>query len=179
MNIKELINQLSPPLNPEQPLINRYDFILFTDGSGTIIENPCAWCYVQYEVSEDTFLVGYGLTSRGTNNHAELLPVTHFLLKDSYKRNKKSEKRFGLVISDSEVTVKQGTGDYARNSNQMLWAAVDVALTTTNCVLDWKHVPRNTNLYNKFCDWGAGYLRTMAKDKLTDDLMRKFILSLE
>jgi ribonuclease HI len=143
--------------------IRSYDLLLIGDGSGTQIGQPCGWFATLYESSTGKVREYWGGASSGTNNFAELQPYIHALW--SYHTEVYGNEGRGparqlrvVVVSDSELTVKCGTGKYVRKANGILWAAVRW-LEDNGYVIAWKHVPRNSNDISMLADKVAGKTR--------------------
>lgn len=155
--IVELIGELG--LSAEN-----FDYVLLGDGSGTVVGAPCAWHVFVIElkdgVERETKVYGGGLTS-GTNNVAELMPYIMALWQINPAGLQRQVRV--LIVSDSEVTVRCGGGQYERRANAGLWASISW-FESNGCHLTWKHVPRNSNPYNKSCDKRAGVVRSAMKD---------------
>lgn len=137
--------------------VSEFDLMLIGDGSGTTIEKECAAACFSYD--RDLYQVRrhYCTFSHGTNNFAELVPYVHALWVLSYLQPAKELRRI-VIISDSEVIVRQGQGRYARNSNTCLWAAIK-QLEQESYVITWVHVPRNSNPISTACDRLAKILK--------------------
>jgi ribonuclease HI len=152
--------------------ISDFDLLLIGDGSGTIHNNPCGWACVAYDRNRKQITFHNGASSSGTNNYAELAPYIHALWHYHYdKTNRKNETKVAIV-SDSEVTVKCGNGEYTRSSNKILWASVLYLEEQEGYKIFWKHVHRNTNIFSKKCDWFAGRSR-QSLDELRKELLNQ------
>lgn len=141
--------------------IEDFDFILFGDGSGTTISNASAWCCFIYDVKRGELLKHFGGTRSGTNNLAELMPYILGLW--HINGTATTPKPRVAIISDSEVTVRCGTGQYARKANQAIWASIEW-FEKQGYKLHWHHVRRNTNELNAACDEAAGRLRKQIEE---------------
>jgi ribonuclease HI len=141
---------------------DKTDLLLVGDGSGTSIDKSCEFSCVSFDRIGDKIEIYYGELSHGTNNLAELLPYIHALWAFEYKY--KRAYRFWnnnlhvQVISDSELTVRQGNGQYVRYANGSLWSAIDW-FTNNGYSIHWNHVRRNTNEVSALCDKIAGQRR--------------------
>ena len=142
------------------------DLYLFTDGSGTSIDKSCGCACIYYDNVRKQYSVNISAYNHGTNNLAELMPVLCSLWVFEY-RHKISKfiisERLNVrveIISDSEVTVKQGNGEYNKvdGPNAMLWEAINW-FNNNGYKLHWNHVYRNTNPINAMCDKLAGETR--------------------
>jgi hypothetical protein len=65
------------------------------------------------------------------------------------------------VVSDSEVTVRCGNGDYTRRANGCLWAGIEW-FERRAYVFQWHHVRRLGNGWNALVDSIAGKARQLA-----------------
>lgn len=137
-----------------------YDYVAVADGAGTTLGRPAASCLVAYRLLDGEVVVMNTTASSGTNNYAELIPFVHFLW--ALDNGKNTAKRC-LFISDSELIIFQGKGKYTRNANLGLWASIDLH-AKNGYVLSWRHVPRNSNPINTYCDKRAKGLR-IAQEK--------------
>lgn len=132
-----------------------YDVLLIGDGSGTVAQKCSAWaCW--YCKPNETPVLHTGTFSLGTNNFAELIPYVSVLWLDAYQ--KPATPRTVVIVSDSELTVRQGTGEYSKNTSQILWDWID-RMRSIGYHIIWKHVKRNTNPFSAICDREAGNLR--------------------
>jgi ribonuclease HI len=148
------------------------DLVLIGDGSGTTHEKSCGWACVAWNKISGDVTMHNGSLSCGTNNFAELIPYVQGLW--HFDQFYKSHGTIGTkarvhIISDSEVTVKCGNGEYARKGNACLWGAIEW-FEKTNYIIRWTHVYRNTNRFSKRCDWLAGETR-IALDRLRAKLV--------
>ena len=151
-----------------------YDLITITDGSATTLDKAAGWTSVLLFGNEIKILTG--CVSKGTNNYAELAPIVHALYYyenklATVKRSLQSKRIKILIVSDSQLTIKQGRGEYARNANGFLWASIDY-FASLGYDISWKWVPRNSNPVNTYCDATAGDMRKMIAKHMTEE-MRK------
>lgn len=160
--IQELVNNLALP---------DFDVLLIGDGSGTVASKASAWTCWRYLKASGSLTLHHGTNSFGSNNFAELLPYVSVLWLDMYERQAAGLRtpRTVVIVTDSELTAKQGTGEYSRNTNGILWAGIDYAQSAGYNII-WKHVKRNSNPFNTVCDQNAGKLRKeIEKFQLTTD----------
>ena len=136
----------------------KYDNVLIGDGSGTVVSKPAGWCCVLFDKISGSICEIKGCVSHGTNNYAELYPYLHCL----YLLNMQSDyiSRKVLIISDSEITVKCGNGEYGRNANKGWWSALDF-YKQNGFNITFQHVKRNSNTVSSYCDKVAGEMRKM------------------
>ena len=152
--IKSIITDLKLP---------EADLYIWADGSGCVINLPCAFACLAFSVSPYYMEWHVGCFTKGTNNYAELLPFSHALYYDVYvnKYNPGTKlKRSVELVTDSQITAKQGNREYTRNANRQLWAGMDY-LESLGYTLHWNHVKRNTNEINAECDKLAGAARLL------------------
>lgn len=133
-----------------------FDLIIFTDGSGTVLENPCGYAALLYYPKMQKWEYSIGADNHGSNNFAELFAVIKALYSDiHFAKNI-------LVVSDSEWTVKTGNGEYTITQGgplEMFWAALNCFRKSFRAEVTFLHVKRNTNPYNTLCDEIAGKAR--------------------
>lgn len=129
------------------------EIVLVGDGSGTTSSSPYGWCVLAFTRSGDVTRITRG-GSGGTNNHAELEPYVYAL---QFVHNNKMGRKIG-IISDSEVTVRCGNGQYERRANAALWAAIEW-FERNGYEIVWRHVPRNSNPASSYADKVAGMVR--------------------
>lgn len=140
-----------------------FDVAMFGDGSGNFVNTPCGWCCTLYDRASGRVWEHFGGANGGTNNYAELIPYAHALWAyhtEMYGNQGAVPVRpvRVLVVSDSEVTVRCGSGQYARRANGSLWAFMEW-FERNGYVFRWHHVSRNTNLLNARADKVAGLVR--------------------
>jgi len=141
--------------------IDGYDYVIFTDGSGTTYSNPSGFASYIFDVKSD-MMVGpiKGGIDIGTNNFAEMMP---FIISLYWIRNTgKYEPKKILLISDSEWFVKTLNGEYIKSQSHplgLLWGAIEYSRLWWGYCIDAIHVGRNSNEYNKLCDKEAGFMR--------------------
>jgi len=147
--------QLAQQLN-----LPRYDLLLVADGSGNFSYTPCGWYCCSYFKPTGKVTEHIGGASGGTNNYAELMPFIHALwaFDSAWTKLNKPASFEVACVSDSEVTVRIGNGQYAAKANTPLWAAID-GFRRLGYALRWHHVPRNSNPINARADHVAGKVR--------------------
>ena len=147
----------------DQAGVEIVDLVLAGDGSGTTTNESCGFACVAYDRRRGEVFVHKGGFSHGTNNLAELMPYVHALW--YYQANNKFSSRpvRVLIVSDSELTVRQGQRKYRREANACLWAAIDW-FEQNGFYIHWRHVYRNTNPVNAACDKFAGRVRKSFAD---------------
>jgi ribonuclease HI len=133
--------------------VSDFDIMIVSDGAGNLKDTSCGWVSFVFNRPLGTITRHVGATSAGTNNYAELAPFLHAFW--HINAGLSGPASFKIVcVTDSELTVKQGIGQYARNANAAQWAAVDW-YTRNGYRLDWQWVARNSNPINAACDAGA------------------------
>jgi ribonuclease HI len=143
-----------------------FDLLLVGDGSGTTLVKPSGWYCAAYErpLGDGGVLEHFGGASGGTNNYAELLPYcfalwAYHVSKQGPTGVKSVSPVRVVVVSDSEVTVRCGNGDYERRANACLWAQVQW-FERNGYAFVWVHVPRNSNPVSERADAVAGSARS-------------------
>lgn len=147
-------------------LVTVPDVVVVCDGSGTTPDKPCGWAAAVYDRVPKRVEVLTGCASNGTNNTSELQPVLSALWL--------AERRMGLahhdrvlVVSDSEVTVKAGRGEYSRDAQGPLWAAIDHYVRYYDLKMEWVWVPRNSNTVHVWCDEASREMRLLIQGRAT------------
>lgn len=152
--------------------VGKHNLFLVGDGSGTILQNCAGWACIAFDLDKTEVTTLYGSLSCGTNNVAELIPYIQGLYFYESRRNPLAiPKPAVVIVSDSEVTVKCGNDARRRRSNLAWWAAIEY-FERSGYTFTWKHVPRNSNLLSKRCDWIAGLAR-VDSEKLKIQLTAK------
>lgn len=127
-----------------------WDLMLAGDGSGGALGTACGWAVCCHYRPTGTVRWMTGGASHGTSNMAELWPYCHALWAfEAVRRGGRCPRV--LVVSDSELTVRCGTGEYARSANLPLWAALE-HLRGVGYELCWRHVRRNTSVIGTEAD---------------------------
>lgn len=142
----------------EQLAVRDFDLMLAGDASGNTADRPCGFACVAYDRRAGMSIVHRGGFNHGTVNMAELMPYVHALWFFVSTNKKFDVPCRVLIVSDSEVTVRQGTRQYVRNGNACFWAAIDW-FEKIGFQFEWRHVYRNTNPMNAHCDEIAGQVR--------------------
>ena len=146
--------------------VKNFDLVVVADGSGSVANEPCGYYAAslwRWGPDGGTVCEHFGGASGGTNNYAELTPFLFVLwqFQALYQREIVAYQPLQvLCVSDSEVTVKCGAGEYARNANLLLWASID-CLEEMGFDFTWRHVPRNSNPINTRADEQAKRIRKM------------------
>lgn len=158
MNKKERLEELAKALG-----LPEFDLLLVADGSGSFWGTPCGWFCTAYEKDTGAVFGHAGGALGGTNNYAELQPFVYALqhyhsLREKNGAGKKDDRVCVSLVSDSEITVRCGNGEYERRANAPLWASI-AWFEKNGYALAWKHVPRNSNEFNTLADKVAGKVR--------------------
>jgi hypothetical protein len=122
-----------------------------------------------YDCNTKEFNFIGGCDTNGTNNFAELYPTVKTLWVHRNRYPNEYNHKI-LVISDSEWTVKTGLSlknpndenvyqINTNNPNAMLWESIKFTMKFWGYDINFKHVPRNSNDCNTFCDEVAGHFR--------------------
>lgn len=151
----------------EQVGVQDYHLMLVGDGSGMTRATPCGWCCHLYHRPSGRVRTHFGGASNGSNNFAELVPYLFSLATFHaafVEAHPDQEALFNvLIVSDSELTVRCGMGEYARRANLALWASIDW-FVANGYKLTWRHVLRNSNPVSKRSDAIAGFARKEVKE---------------
>lgn len=162
---------LPPNLIPELDALARslnlpeFDLLLIGDGSGNTAHRTAGWGCLAYDRRKQEVILHAGATTCGTNNFAELMPFVQALwyhdatLQPPHSPSPRVLSRT-VIVSDSEVTVRCGTGMYTQKANGALWAAIRW-FESQGYAIFWKHVPRNSNFGSSAMDQLAGYVRRL------------------
>ncbi len=147
--------------------VENFDLMLVGDGSGMTRLTPCGWCCHLYHRPSGRVRTHFGGASNGSNNFAELVPYLfslatfHAAFAEAHPGDTPDFRV--LIVSDSELTVKCGNGEYARKANLALWAGMDWFTPQNGYQVTWWHVPRNSNPVSKRSDAIAGLARKEVK----------------
>jgi ribonuclease HI len=141
-----------------------FDIMLVGDGSGTTVDKACGW-YCGAYMRPYTYAFRGG-ASNGTNNFAELMPYVHALwtLHSMLNRWTYGKQHYKVtIVSDSEVTVRIGNGQYQATKNESLWAAMNW-FKDNGYEITWIHVPRNSNPISTLADAEAKKARVQCSN---------------
>jgi ribonuclease HI len=143
--------------------LGEYDLLLVGDGSGGDYQGPAGWACVAYDRELKAGIIHAGAVTSGTVNYAELFPYLHALWYHSQEhRGQNTGSPWQVVVvSDSEVTVRCGNGEYGRHANVAWWRALEW-YTDNGYALRWHHIRRLTNEWNVVADAIAGAAREQA-----------------
>ncbi|MBL8798905.1 MAG: hypothetical protein JNM56_33785 [Planctomycetia bacterium] len=135
------------------------DLLLLGDGSGTVCSQPAGWACTAYDRRRQQARLHVGALSSGTNNFAELFPYLQALW--FYHQQPGIHLPVNVhIVSDSELTVRCGNGQYARRANGCWWAAL-AWFEEQGYRLQWQHVARNSTPWNHLADLLAGRQRQL------------------
>ena len=147
-----------------------HELLLVGDGSGSVYDRPAGWACVAYDRPKQQTTVHAGALTCGTNNFAELAPYVQALWHHHQDHGQPTPANTRVaLVSDSEVTVRCGNGEYDRNANLCLWAAVEW-FKRCGYRLSWRHVRRASIDWNVWADEIAGFMRSLVEAE-TDALM--------
>ena len=143
--------------------LGEYDLLLVGDGSGGDYRGTAGWACVAYDRVLKSGVIHAGAVTSATVNYAELFPYLHALWYHAQEHRGSDQQTPWrvAVVSDSEVTVRCGNGEYARHANGSWWQALEW-FTGTNYEMEWHHVRRLTNEWNAIADAIAGAARAQA-----------------
>jgi hypothetical protein len=119
---------------------------------------------VAYDSRHGKAVLHVGALSVGTTNYAELAPYVQALWFHHQDHGLALARPVHVqIVSDSEVTVRCGSGLYARRANGCLWAALRW-FEDNGYALRWRHVPRNSNTWSAWADeLASGARRALAE----------------
>jgi ribonuclease HI len=166
ITLDQLLNSLAIP--PES-----WDLLVLGDGSGQGWNTPCGWAAVSIDRLNGLREFMVGGASCGTVNVAELEPCLHALRRDLYHHNdgKLKAVRRVAVVSDSEVTVRTGNGEYRASFNPDLWASLEY-FRSAGYQVTFYWTPRNQNPMHSALDAASkqGDFLAVGLDWLSDNL---------
>jgi ribonuclease HI len=141
--------------------VTYWDALLVGDGSGSGWHQGCGWASVLIDKSTNQRKLFTGAMNPGTVNRAELLAYLHAM--DWYSNGPGKERLKHLnkvrpgsivqvhVITDSELTVKQGQGLACRKVNSAYWAGID-EITRKGFKIHWHWMSRDKIGLNQLTD---------------------------
>jgi len=98
-------------------IAEHYDYVIVCDGSG--INKECAWAAILLTPGKELFKFFRGGVSQSTINVAEAIGFLHVL---SWLEREGKTGRV-LLLSDSLITVRCGSGEFVPRANKWLWNA--------------------------------------------------------
>lgn len=134
--------------------VKHWDYLVVSDGSGTVMNNPCGWCGIL--ISNDATWARrhfYGGMSTGTNIVAELMGVIHPLLWLSRQKGRKYPLAVH-VLTDCEVLRNTARQSTSKRTNKSLWYFFG-ALQRELGAITFHWLPRETTALNQFADRAA------------------------
>jgi len=160
--------------------ITSWDFILFTDGSGSGAEFPGGYGVVVVERKVGKIELLYGAANRWSVNRAEAQAVFEGL---SYVMLRKAAEKLGgspvIVITDSTYvanalnqTVLDPVTPFVTSTHQMVWAGV-LQARRMGIMVKAIHVPRNSNPMMVTADALSKLARQQVKDADTAGMLSK------
>lgn len=143
--------------------LDDYDLLLVGDGSGGDYRGAAGWACVAYDRVLKTGVIHAGAVTSATVNYAELFPYLHALWYHAQEHRGIGQRPPWqvAVVSDSEVTVRCGNGEYGRHANVAWWRALEW-YADNGYAIRWHHVRRLTNEWNRIADAIAGAARGQA-----------------
>jgi ribonuclease HI len=149
--------------------VSGFDAMIIADGSGTVADKPGGSFARLIEPGIPRQTDFFSAFSHATNNAAELQPVLHALWWLSVAGQWQGPKPPRIVVvSDSEVVVKGGRREYARNANRALWAALDYYEDYEGFRVDWRWVPRNSHPLHERADASSREARLLMEQFLRE-----------
>jgi ribonuclease HI len=137
-----------------------WDYLIVSDGSGTIMNKPCGWCGVLIRRGA-TFERKYfhGAMNTGTNVVAEIMGFAQSLLWLSRQKHRVKPAKIH-ILTDCEVVKNIGNRKSSRKSNKALWFFIG-ALERELGTVTFHWMPRETTTLNRFSDRVAGMSRKL------------------
>lgn len=144
-----------------------WDYLIVSDGSGTIMDKPCGWCGTLIKRGS-TFerKCFHGAMNTGTNVVAEMMGFVHPLLFLSRDKSRIRPARVH-ILTDCEVVKNTGNRKASRKSNRALWYFIG-ALERELGSLTFHWMPRESTMLNRFADRVAGLSRKLLLDSLEE-----------
>ncbi len=133
MKLSSTIQEIMTGINVKD---DEWDLLLAGDGSGQGWDFGCGWGCVLVDHKTFDRKLFYGAMNVGTIGIAELFPYIHAMtwysrllgkkrLKELQEIRKSSQTLKVHIITDSEITAKQGNGVAKRETNAEFWASID------------------------------------------------------
>lgn len=144
--------------------IERCDYVVVGDGSGTTWDQPCGFAAVMIENGTFQAEVYDGAFHRGTNVVSEMMallyPLIHLAARTDRRRQPDGSTIIHLV-TDCEHVKLAGSGKIGRGKkNRMLWSLFDY-FQRCGFVLHWHWIPRDTVPIQKVTHYAANAVRKM------------------
>jgi ribonuclease HI len=153
--------------------VTQWDVAIVGDGSGTAWGEPCGWSSILHERKSSLRKCFNGGFSHGTNNLAELIPYLQAMLWYANGPGKKRLHDLRMldhnkvltihIVTDSEITAKQGNGEYNRKANREIWAAID-SFCDRGYRFYWHWLGRSKTGLNILADYLAGNSRLAMRE---------------
>jgi len=149
-----------------------FDLLLIGDGAGGVYSQPAGWSCIAYDHRKQHVLLHAGGISGGTTGFAELIPFVHALYFHHQDHGQKPDIPVKVqIVSDSEVIVRCGMGEYSRQANLCWWSALEW-FEDRGYFLTWQHERRNSNAWNQWADAVAE-----AASRAIDEMLRETVRS--
>jgi ribonuclease HI len=152
-----------------------WDYLIVSDGSGTIATTPCGWCGVMIRRGAN-FERKYfhGAMNTGTNIVAEIMGLTQPLMWLSRQKGR-TKPATVHIITDCQVVKDIGEGKVSRKAHKALWHYIS-ALEREIGILKFHWMPRESTMLNRFSDRVAGQSRKLL---LGEDMEKAAIEALD
>lgn len=144
-----------------------WDYLIVSDGSGTIMNKPCGWCGVMIRrgaTFERKYF--YGAMNTGTNIVAEMMGFIQPMLWLSRQKHRIRPAKVH-ILTDCEVIKNTGSKKASRKSNRALWFFIG-ALERELGSVTFHWLPRESTMLNRFADRVAGMSRKLLLDELEE-----------
>ena len=136
---------------------DRWDHVLFGDGSGNTWEKPCGWaCTMVSRISRHR-RVFYGSMSHGTNVTAELMAYLHPLFWLAEQPVNSHRGTNVHIVTDCRPLVTMWKSQH-RKTNKLIWSAMS-QIQKLGLRLEFHWIPRDTYQLNQFADALSRYSR--------------------
>jgi len=158
-------------LNSHLNIVEPYDALIVSDGSGTGHGNACGWCAVLIDAESRLRKIVKGASSDGTCYLAELLPYVNMLAwytngpgKALLTKKRQLFLNAKLVIhavTDNQTIARQGRGEIGRKTGRAYWAMLEAFEDDLD--VRWHWIDRAQVGLNCLCDFLAGECRKAIK----------------
>jgi ribonuclease HI len=151
--------------------IKDWDYLLIGDGSGSNLDEPCAWASVMFSREDKKYTHWYGGMRHGTVNIAEFMafvqPIQHLINLQKVSTVKKALTV--QVVTDSDYVSKIGNslqlGDI---KNKIYWLLLAEA-NQQGVFINWNYHPRNDFHLSFWADFKSKYIRKKIK-KMVEEM---------
>jgi ribonuclease HI len=156
------VKSLTEFLQAQKIARDQWDLLFFGDGSGLSWKMGGGFAVFLVDGRKQLRSNLIAARTLATVNRMELGAYTEAL---SYHYEHVLERKLTdppykvWIFSDSEFTVRAGSGEYVRKANGDLWQAIDW-FETRGYRCQWRWVPRNSTPFHELADELAGRART-------------------